>query len=308
MSARIRAGDRAALARALSELERLTPLGRNVLTALPVVEPRIIGWTGSPGSGKSSLINAIMAHRRVSDPDSRLAVLAIDPTSPVSGGSVLGDRIRMDQHALDPGVFIRSVASHGTAGGLSPAALRCARLLAAAGFPEVHLETVGVGQNDVAIADLADVIVVVCVPHAGDRIQALKAGVLEIADIFAVNKSDLDGADASVAALDMAATPRESGLRQSGRLPRVIAVSARSGAGIPQLSALLDEQANALEAAGGRTALVRARRVYELRSLMLAQWEAQLISSPRWKEASLAVASGELDPLDAAAALEDFRR
>lgn len=289
------AGKRAALGRALSEVERLTPVGRELLATLPSVEPIIIGWTGSPGAGKSSLIDALVAARRAAKPDRRIAVLAVDPSSPITGGSVLGDRVRMDRHTLDEGVYIRSLAARGALGGLSPAALRSARLLAAAGFAEVHLETVGVGQNDVAVADLADTVVLVSVPNAGDRIQAIKAGVLEVADLFAVNKCDLDGAPAAVAALELAATERRGGWR-----PRALAVSARAGTGIEDLARLLDEHAAAMKSSGARGELVRTRRLHELRELVLARWEQALAASPDWSAAATSVADGAEDPVAAA--------
>ncbi len=293
----IAARDRASLGRALSEVERLSATGRQLLVLIPPVEPLIIGWTGAPGSGKSSLIDALVTARRAAAPSRRIAVLAVDPSSPLTGGSVLGDRIRMDRHALDPDVYIRSLAARGAVGGLSPAALRAARLLASAGFTEVHLETVGVGQNDVAVAELADTVVLVSVPNAGDRIQAIKAGVLEVADVFAVNKCDLEGAPSAVAALELAATERRGGWH-----PRALAVSARAGTGIADLSAILDEHDESMKRSGAREALVRRRRLHELRALVLAQWEEVLAADPAWKATELAVADGAQDPVAAAVA------
>lgn len=259
------------------------------------VEPVIVGWTGSPGAGKSSLIDALVAFRRAANPERRIAVLAVDPTSPITGGSVLGDRVRMDRHTLDAGVYIRSLAARGALGGLSPAALRSARLLAAAGFSEVYLETVGIGQNDVAVADLADTVVLVSAPNSGDRIQAIKAGVLEVADIFAVNKSDLEGASAAVSALELAATERRGGWR-----PRAIAVSARAGTGIEDLARFLDEHSAFLRASGARAELIKTRRLHELRGLVLARWEEALDQNPEWVATASAVAEGAEDPVAAA--------
>jgi GTPase len=193
---RLDAGDPRALPRLLSLVENGDPAG---LAALERLHPRtgqahVVGITGPPGAGKSSLVNALIGAWR--EEGRRVAVLAIDPTSPISGGAVLGDRIRMGDRHADAGVFIRSMASRGAYGGLSAAAGRAVRVLDAAGFPSVVVETVGAGQDGVDIAALADTVVVLQTPGLGDGVQALKAGMLEIGDILVVNKADLPGASA----------------------------------------------------------------------------------------------------------------
>jgi LAO/AO transport system kinase len=153
--------------------------------------PAVVGFTGAPGTGKSTLVDGVVALLRKKE--SSVAVLATDPNSPFTGGAILGDRIRMQRHALDPKVFIRSMGAHGHLGGLSLAAREAIRLLGAFGFDQVILETVGVGQSELEVAAVADTTVVVLTPNLGDGVQMIKAGILEIADIFVVNKADLDG-------------------------------------------------------------------------------------------------------------------
>src|SRR3954452_18550827 len=190
-----RAGDRAALARLLSAVERGGSGARDVSRAAFSRAGRAytVGITGAPGAGKSTLTSAVVAVARSSG--EQLAVLAIDPSSPFTGGAILGDRVRMGEHALDPGVFIRSMATRGHLGGLALATPEAVRVLDAAGFPWVLIETVGVGQVEVEVAGAADTTVVVVNPGWGDAVQASKAGLLEIADVFVVNKADRPGAD-----------------------------------------------------------------------------------------------------------------
>ncbi len=159
-----------------------------------LVAPRVIGVTGPPGAGKSTLINQLVRQERAAE--RRVAVLAVDPTSPFSGGALLGDRIRMDLHSTDDGVFIRSMATRGHHGGLSAAAFETVTLLRAAGFDTTIVETVGVGQSEVGILSLSDVVLLVLIPGSGDDIQAIKAGVMEIADVYVLNKADRPGIDA----------------------------------------------------------------------------------------------------------------
>jgi GTPase len=182
-----------ALARAITLVERRDAAVRGLEEALwpDARTPGVAGFTGAPGTGKSTLVDAIVAHLRKQD--SSVAVVATDPNSPFTGGAILGDRIRMQRHALDPKVFIRSMGARGHLGGLSLAAREAIRLLGAFGFDEVLLETVGVGQSELEVAAVADTTVVVLTPNLGDSVQMIKAGILEIADIFVVNKADLDG-------------------------------------------------------------------------------------------------------------------
>jgi LAO/AO transport system kinase len=187
---RLLSGDKRALARAISLVENDDPEGWALVREVypKTGKAAVVGFTGPPGVGKSTLIGALVKHARESDRD--VAVLSIDPSSPFTKGALLGDRIRLADHFLDPGVFIRSMASRGSLGGLSEATLQAALLMDAAGKDDVFLETVGVGQGEVDIIDHADTVVLVLMPGSGDSIQALKAGVMEIPDVIVVNKSD----------------------------------------------------------------------------------------------------------------------
>ncbi len=190
LSERLLAGDKRALARAISLVEDDDPEGWALVREVypHTGSASVVGFTGPPGAGKSTLIGALVANRRAQD--RQVAVLSIDPSSPFRGGALLGDRIRLSEHFLDPGVFIRSMATRGALGGLAEAALQTALLMDAAGKDDVFLETVGVGQAEVVVIDHADSIVLVLIPGSGDSIQALKAGVMEIPDIIVVNKAD----------------------------------------------------------------------------------------------------------------------
>ena len=192
---RIRAGDRRALARGLSAVENRTPGADDLLASLHTAECRAlrIGVTGAPGTGKSTLVDC--ATRRFRDDGATVAILAVDPSSPFSGGAVLGDRVRMQRHHNDPGVFVRSMASRGQLGGLGPAVVDALTLLEAFGVDAILIETAGVGQSEVDVVQLASTVAVVLVPGLGDDIQAAKAGIMEIADLFVINKADLPGAD-----------------------------------------------------------------------------------------------------------------
>ena len=190
---RFRSGDVRALARAITLVEGRDPAAHSLEQSLrkPGHVTSVVGFTGAPGTGKSTLVDGLVAHLRKRE--SSVAVLATDPNSPFTGGAILGDRIRMQRHALDPKVFIRSMGARGHLGGLSLATREAIRLLGAFGFDQVILETVGVGQSELEIAAVADTTVVVLTPNLGDGVQMIKAGILEIADIFVVNKADLDG-------------------------------------------------------------------------------------------------------------------
>jgi LAO/AO transport system kinase len=193
LAVRFRAGDIRALARAISLVERRDPSVRalEVPPAGKAVAAQVVGFTGAPGTGKSTLVDALVSLLRKQEMS--VAVIATDPNSPFTGGAILGDRIRMQRHALDPKVFIRSMGARGHLGGLSLATREAIRLLVAFGFDQVILETVGVGQSELEVAAVADTTVVVLTPNLGDGVQMIKAGILEIADIFVVNKADLDG-------------------------------------------------------------------------------------------------------------------
>ena len=197
------AGDRLALARLLTQVENSTPQGRQALEALFAHTGRahLIGVTGPPGTGKSSLVNQLALYLRHSEVPRRVAIVAVDPSSPFTGGAILGDRVRMRDLSGDPGVFIRSMASRGSLGGLAHATSSVVHALDAAGYEVILIETVGAGQAEVDIARLAHTVLVVEAPGLGDDIQAIKAGILEIADILVVNKADQPGVEATERAL-----------------------------------------------------------------------------------------------------------
>ncbi len=232
----ILAGDPRALARAATEIENRSPATESLLKELFPHTGRasVIGITGSPGAGKSTLTNCLVHELRREEKG--VGVLAVDPTSPYTGGAILGDRIRMLSHHADPGVFIRSMATRGHLGGLAAATTDMALLLDAAGKQFVIVETVGVGQDEVEIAKLADVTVVVLVPGMGDDVQAIKAGIMEIADVFVINKSDQSGADRlerEILALQSLST------RRDGWTPPIVRAVATEGQGIVETLAAI---------------------------------------------------------------------
>jgi LAO/AO transport system kinase len=188
-----RAGETRALARAISLVERRDPAAGQILAELDGGAERLtVGFTGAPGAGKSTLVDAMV--RRAREGERSVGVLAVDPSSPFSGGALLGDRVRMHRHALDPGVFVRSMGARGHGGGLSSATAEAVRLLAAFGLDEVLVETVGAGQSEFEVTGVVDTTVLVLTPGSGDAIQLQKAGIMEVADVYVVNKSDLEGA------------------------------------------------------------------------------------------------------------------
>jgi len=245
-----------ALARAITLIERRDPEVRRLQESLRdrARKAQVVGFTGAPGTGKSTLVDALVAHLRKQD--RMVAVIATDPNSPFTGGAILGDRIRMQRHALDPKVFIRSMGARGHLGGLSLAAREAVRLLAAFGFDPVILETVGVGQSELEVAAVADTTVVVLTPNLGDGVQMIKAGILEIADVFVVNKADLEGhqrvATELRAMLSMA--PKSDAWK-----PPIVATSAARQEGIDALWAAIESHRAHLEATGRAAALAQQR-------------------------------------------------
>jgi GTPase len=230
---KIRDGDARALARAATGVENRDPEALDVLRQLGPGHARVVGITGPPGAGKSTLVDALARVLRAGG--KTVAILAVDPTSRISGGAILGDRIRMQQHYADPGIFIRSMATRGTTGGLARATAGLAHLMDAAGKDYVIIETVGVGQDEVEIAGLAQVTVVVLVPGMGDDVQAIKAGIMEIADVFVINKADLPGADRVERELQSMLTLGE------GKRPPIVRTVATEGTGIADLAALVGQ-------------------------------------------------------------------
>jgi LAO/AO transport system kinase len=268
LAERLLAGDRRALARAITLVQDDDPSGWELVRAVypHTGNAAIIGFTGPPGAGKSTLIGALTRLRRTRD--RQIAVLSIDPSSPFTGGAVLGDRIRLREHFLDTGVFIRSMATRGALGGVAEAALQTALLMDAAGRDEIYIETVGVGQAEVDIVDHADTVVLVLVPGSGDSVQALKAGVMEIPDIIVVNKADHPQADTLVREIHgvLSLAP------QGGRSVPVVTTDALSGAGVEALDAALESHRAELLAAG--TLAERRRR--NLRNEVIALASAHL--------------------------------
>ncbi|HEY3239555.1 MAG TPA: methylmalonyl Co-A mutase-associated GTPase MeaB, partial [Acidimicrobiia bacterium] len=259
-----------------------------------------VGITGAPGSGKSTLTDRLIA--RIRKDGAEVGVLAVDPSSPFSGGAILGDRVRMQEHATDPGVFIRSMATRGHLGGLSLATPQAVRVLDAAGKPWVLIETVGVGQVEIEVAGAADTTVVVVNPGWGDSVQAAKAGLLEIADLFVVNKADRDGADETVRDLEFML---ELSL-QSDWKPPIVKTVGPKGEGIDELWEAIGAHRRFLEA-DGRLAQRRERRVREeLHSIVvgrLYERAGELCSGERFEEMAASVLSRELDPYTAVESL-----
>jgi LAO/AO transport system kinase len=271
LAALVRSGDLRLAARLIRDLDDRRPLARRVLQELWPSTGRafVLGVTGNPGAGKSTVVDSLIAHYRRSG--LRVGVVAIDPSSPFSGGAILGDRIRMQRHALDDGVFIRSLASRGQLGGLSRSTGEVVAVLDALGFDVVIIETVGVGQGEVDVVAQADTKVVVTVPGLGDEVQALKAGILEIADVLVVNKADREGADRTVRDLTMMLDLRGHELPAAPDAPtgdiEIVRTVALRGEGIAELaSAIARHQSRQAGAAIARRAR-RARR--DLRDALL---------------------------------------
>jgi LAO/AO transport system kinase len=292
-----------AVGRLISLVEDGSPHLRELAAALAphTGRARVVGLTGSPGVGKSTTTSALVTALRADG--RRVGVLAVDPSSPFSGGALLGDRVRMGEHATDPGVFIRSMATRGHLGGLAAATPQALRVLDAAGCDVVLVETVGVGQSEVEVVALADTTVVLLAPGMGDGVQAAKAGILEVADVFAVNKADRDGADATVRELQhmMSLNRREVG-GPSWR-PPVVRTVASAGTGIDDLVTALDDHRAWMTDHDRLGEGPRRRARAEIEAIALADLRARIRElSGRAALGELAgrVVAGELDPYAAA--------
>jgi GTPase len=294
-------GDGRALARLVSLAENGGPGLRPVMKALAPLagRARVIGLTGAPGVGKSTVTAALVGAYRAREV--KVGVLAVDPTSPFSGGALLGDRVRMQDHATDPGVFIRSMASRGHLGGLAAATPQALRVLDAAGFGAVLVETVGVGQAEVEIASLADTTLVLVAPGMGDAVQAAKAGILETGDVFVVNKSDHPGARETVRDLRTMIAMASRG--PADWKPPIVSTTATVGEGIADLVTALDAHRSWLEKSGERDRRRRARAREEVAAIALATLRGRMGGLPgdaRIDGLAARVAAGELDPYSAA--------
>jgi len=303
---RARAGEARAVARLISLVEDESPLLREVMAALAPYagNAQVIGITGSPGVGKSTSTNALVTELRRND--KRVGVLAVDPSSPFSGGALLGDRVRMQDHATDRNVYIRSMASRGHLGGLSWSTPQALRVLDAAGCDVILIETVGVGQSEVEIAGLADTTLVLLAPGMGDGIQAAKAGILEIGDLYVVNKADRDGADQVRrdlrSMLALAQTP------EGGWKPPIVKTVAQKGEGLDEVIAEIENHRAWLESSGelARRRTRRARDEIEAIAVtaLRKRW-GDVHGRSELDELATAVVAGESDPYAAADTLLD---
>lgn len=295
------AGDRAALARVLSLLERGDTVAREVgrLAYQRSGSGYTVGITGAPGAGKSTLTSALIRHIRQQDIE--IAVLAIDPSSPFTGGAILGDRVRMQDHATDPGVFIRSMATRGHLGGLSLSTPEAIRMLDAVGRQWILVETVGVGQVEVEIAGKADTTVVVLNPGWGDSVQANKAGLMEIADIFVINKADRKGVEET--RRDVEQMLELSDLDHDAWRPPIIATVGNTGEGVPTLWDAIAEHRATIETSGELVQRRQFRLREELREIVarrLEQRAREICTGERWDTLQQGVLDRTIDPWSAA--------
>ncbi len=301
-------GDRLALARLITRVENRAPEVPEIMRAIHERTGRayVLGITGPPGAGKSTLVDRVTSRLRAQG--LAVGVIAVDPSSPFTGGAVLGDRIRMQTHTLDPDVFIRSMATRGSLGGLARATGDVIKLMDAFGFPWIIIETVGVGQTELDIIRQVDTTVVALVPESGDSIQAMKAGLMEVADVFVVNKADRDGAHALMAELRFSVHLHYT----SGGGPKdvdwevpILAAQAANDVGIDELMAQVQRHRAALEQAGALETRRQARRRAELEALLVEEFTAQVTArvqtDPALGATIDAVTAGRLDPYSAVA-------
>jgi LAO/AO transport system kinase len=302
--ARARAGDPRSVARLISLVEDGDPALPAVAAALAPYagNAQVVGLTGAPGVGKSTTTNELVRALRAAG--HRVGVLAVDPSSPFTGGAILGDRIRMQEHTTDPGVYIRSMSSRGQLGGLAAATPQAVRVLEGAGCDVVVVETVGVGQAEVEVASLADTTLVLLAPGMGDAIQAVKAGVLEIADVFVINKSDRPGADATYRDIQGMLSLGERG--PGDWRPQVVRATAVKGEGIDEVVAAIDKHRGWLEKTGELRKSRERRAAVEVEAIALGTLRARigdLRDGTALSTLATRVADGALDPYAAAAEL-----
>ncbi len=294
---RLRAGDSRALARAITSVENRAPERTELLkTLFPFSgNARLIGVTGSPGAGKSTLVDQLAREYRKQG--KTVGIIAVDPTSPYSGGAILGDRIRMQAHHGDPGIFIRSMATRGSLGGLARATAEVATVLDASGRDVVLIETVGVGQDEIDVVRLADVTIVVLVPGMGDDVQSIKAGIMEIADVFAINKADRDGAERverEVRAMQSLA------MRKDNWVPPIVKTVATEGAGVDKLATAIAGYEDFLKAnglaRGNKIERWRERLVQMLRDSLLERVLRERMDDGEVRAYAAEIADGKRDP------------
>ena len=299
-------GETGALARLITLVEREGPDAAEALRqcAAHAGKAYRIGFTGPPGSGKSTLVDAMTAQLRQGGGPAapKVGIIAVDPSSPFSGGALLGDRIRMEQHYADPGVFIRSMGTRGGRGGLPDVTQRVATLMEASGKEYVLIETVGVGQTELDVMETADTVVVVLVPEAGDIIQTMKAGLMEIADVFVVNKADREGADRL--AKEIEASLRLGHPREGTWMAPVLLTEARTGAGVPELAAAVQRHREEMQESGELERRRSRRRTSQFLKTVeqrMSQSLHQLIASDEDLQAIVGrIERGETDPYGAA--------
>jgi LAO/AO transport system kinase len=299
LAERVLAGDARAIARAISLIEDESPAAADLVRRIFPSTGRayLVGVTGPPGAGKSTLVDRLTAQLRVAS--KTVGIVAVDPTSPFSGGAILGDRVRMQAHAWDTGVFIRSMATRGHLGGLARATGEAALVLDAAGKDIVLIETVGVGQDEIDIVRTADVSIVTFVPGSGDEVQALKAGIMEIADIFVVNKADREGADRTVGSIEANLSLQAFGA--GDWRPPIVKTEATTGKGVPELLHAIERFREHTAAAQGSRR--RARAEFRVRELLAHRFvdhvERTVLAAGEFDRVLDRIAARDLDPYTA---------
>ena len=302
---RVIAGDVRTVARLIRDIDDRVPEVREILKALyaHTGHAYVVGITGAPGVGKSTLVDQMVAHLRKAE--KTVGVLAVDPTSPFSGGAILGDRIRMQRHSLDEGVFIRSLATRGHFGGLTQSTRSAIDVLDAMGKDYILVETVGVGQDEVDVVKSAQTTIIVVIPGMGDDIQAIKAGILEVGDIFVINKADREGADKTLNELRQMIDMGQQKYKEGKWTPPILKVEAVFDRGVAELLEAIEKHRAYLMAAGGdqhllrRTLRIREELAEMVKNRLVQEVLDQLIEGGEFERAVEAVLAGETDPYTA---------